>query len=104
MQNLSEIREQLERDLQERQARIEKIDNRLRQPGLEDWEEQATQRENDEVLESLGKQTVEEIAQIKLALDRIERGTYGTCARCGRPINMERLRAMPFATSCIRCA
>jgi RNA polymerase-binding protein DksA len=37
------------------------------------------------------------------ALERIEAGTFGTCARCGRPINPDRLDAMPHATLCIEC-
>lgn len=64
------IRDQLEADLQSLLARVETIDNRLRQPGEQDWEEQATQRENDEVLKPLDKQTAEEIEGIKQALHK----------------------------------
>jgi RNA polymerase-binding transcription factor DksA len=35
---------------------------------------------------------------------RIEDGRYGECVRCGRPIGIERLRADPAATACVRCA
>jgi DnaK suppressor protein len=104
MNHLTKIRQQLERELQDRISRADAIDNRLRQPGLEDWEEQATQRENDEVLQSLGRQAVEEIEQIKQAIHRIDKGIYGLCSHCGKPIASERLEAMPFATTCIRCA
>ena len=90
-------------ELQERQQRAEQIDNRLREPGLEDWEEQVTQRENDEVLEALGNQAIQEIEQIKRALYRIEKGNYGVCSQCGGSIASERLKAMPFAMTCIRC-
>lgn len=38
------------------------------------------------------------------ALDRIERGTYGRCENCHRPISRERLEALPYARYCIRCA
>jgi len=37
------------------------------------------------------------------ALARIEAGTYGTCLRCGQPVNAERLVAMPAAGLCIAC-
>jgi DnaK suppressor protein len=104
MNHLTEIRKQLEQELEEKISRADAIDNRLRQPGLEDWEEQATQRENDEVLESLGKQAVQEIEQIKQAIHRIDKGTYGLCSHCGKPIASERLDAMPYATTCIGCA
>ena len=37
------------------------------------------------------------------ALARLDDGTYGTCARCGRPIAVERLEALPWAAHCIDC-
>jgi RNA polymerase-binding protein DksA len=37
------------------------------------------------------------------ALERIDNGTFGTCARCGKPISEERLEALPYATRCIDC-
>ena len=40
---------------------------------------------------------------IDAALARIEAGTYGECERCGRPIDQERLEALPYATKCIEC-
>jgi RNA polymerase-binding transcription factor DksA len=36
------------------------------------------------------------------ALRRIDRGTYGVCAVCGRAIEPERLRAVPEAALCLR--
>ncbi len=43
------------------------------------------------------------LAAVDAALRRIESGTYGTCENCGRPIALERLEAMPWATLCIDC-
>ena len=37
------------------------------------------------------------IEEIDAALQRIEDGTYGLCARCGKPLDEERLKAMPTA-------
>ena len=37
------------------------------------------------------------------ALRKMELGTYGTCERCGRPIPLERLEALPWAILCIDC-
>jgi DnaK suppressor protein len=37
------------------------------------------------------------------ALDRIEHGTYGTCADCGSPIPEGRLDARPEASRCVKC-
>ena len=41
------------------------------------------------------------LAEIEAALGRIDDGTYGTCASCGKPIAAERLEAVPYATLCI---
>ena len=43
------------------------------------------------------------LGNIEAALKRIEAGTYGICENCGKPINMERLEAMPWVTLCIDC-
>ncbi|HEY7660391.1 MAG TPA: TraR/DksA C4-type zinc finger protein [Actinomycetota bacterium] len=37
------------------------------------------------------------------ALTKMELGTYGTCERCGDPIAIERLEALPWAILCIGC-
>jgi len=41
--------------------------------------------------------------QVRTALEKIERRTYGTCDACGRPIKKARLKALPFATLCLDC-
>ncbi len=38
------------------------------------------------------------------ALRKMELGTYGACERCGDPISLERLEALPWAILCIDCA
>ena len=43
------------------------------------------------------------LAEVDAALGRLDDGTYGTCARCGRPIAPERLDALPWAAHCIEC-
>lgn len=43
------------------------------------------------------------LRMVEEALRKLEAGTYGTCERCGGPIDAERLRALPFASLCIRC-
>jgi RNA polymerase-binding protein DksA len=55
-------------------------------------------REIDDTLEESAEQV---LAAIDAALARIENGTYGSCARCGKPIAVERLEALPYATLCI---
>jgi DnaK suppressor protein len=43
------------------------------------------------------------LQSVKLALARIEDGTYGTCLLCEEEISPKRLRAVPWASYCIRC-
>src|ERR1700733_5327132 len=40
---------------------------------------------------------------IDQALERIDNGTYATCAECGDDIPLERLKALPFALLCVDC-
>lgn len=37
------------------------------------------------------------------ALEKIEEGSYGICESCGRPISLDRLKALPHALMCIEC-
>ena len=40
---------------------------------------------------------------VNRALTKMELGTYGDCERCGQPIGVERLEALPWAILCIDC-
>ena len=40
--------------------------------------------------------------KIDRALGRIDEGSYGLCERCGRPIEKARIKALPYATLCIK--
>jgi RNA polymerase-binding transcription factor len=41
---------------------------------------------------------------VNRALTKMELGTYGVCERCGNPIPLERLEALPWAILCVDCA
>lgn len=41
------------------------------------------------------------LAEVDAALKRLDDGSYGTCAVCGREIGARRLEALPYATLCI---
>ncbi len=69
-----------------------------------DFAEQATQRENDEVLNSLDADARNKIMQIDKALLRIKNGEFGICEKCGVEIDEKRLEAIPYASRCIGCA
>lgn len=42
-------------------------------------------------------------ADVRAALERIEKGTYAKCERCGDDIPLERMEAVPTASLCIAC-
>ena len=90
---------------QEVSRRIDSIDRDIRHEGMSaDWSEQASERENDEVLESLGNSSEQELAMIKFALLRIENGNYLHCDQCGDDIPPARLELLPFTAHCVNCA
>ena len=52
---------------------------------------------------TLGEQTRARIEEIGAALQRIENGSYGGCVRCTRPIDSDRLEALPEVALCAAC-
>ncbi|BAS27389.1 transcriptional regulator [Limnochorda pilosa] len=52
---------------------------------------------------ALRESTGQLLAEVNTALENLERGTYGICQQCGRPIEAERLEALPYAGLCRRC-
>ncbi len=80
-----------------------------------DWEAVQSETEEDtadrsEVAESITeyesntailKQLETELFEVNGALDRIEKGTFGTCEVCGSEIEENRLNANPSARTCI---
>ncbi len=85
--------------------RINAIDKDIRHEGMTaDWSEQASERENDEVLETLGNTSEQELLMINYALKRIEDGSYSHCDECGIEIPSARLELLPFTAHCVNCA
>ncbi|MBV7396598.1 TraR/DksA family transcriptional regulator [Mameliella sediminis] len=84
--------------------RLDGIEEALESPHSKDWEDQAIEREGEEVLERLGESGQAEIARIQSALKRMARGEYGICTRCGQEISAKRLETVPEAPLCKDCA
>ncbi len=104
MTSIDARKAQLEERLRELASRLQRIETELEQPVSEDFSDQATEREGEEVLEDLGTAGLQEIRMIEAALDRIANGSYGTCASCGDPIEEARLDILPQAPRCRACA
>jgi len=56
-----------------------------------------------DMAEAMKYQLEEKIEQTKEAITRVKNGDYGTCAKCGKMINTDRLMAYPEATLCMSC-
>jgi DnaK suppressor protein len=99
-----EIAKALKVRLAELRPHLAKLDREYHKLLPADFAEQATEQENQQALEVIGKTEAAEIREIEAALRRIADGSYGTCAKCGAPIEPQRLEALPTAATCIACA
>lgn len=51
-----------------------------------------------------GRRNIEsQLGRVRAALVRVEDGTYGKCARCGKDIPEGRLEYMPETSHCVDC-
>jgi DnaK suppressor protein len=73
-------------------AALESMDD-----GVKDSVDMSVQDVSQELALRLGERESQNVADIDQALMRIDEGTYGQCARCGKPIDERRLEAMPTA-------
>lgn len=98
------IRERLQRELDDTQARMVQLRERLEtkadygpgrgDPAIYQWEFNLAELQRAE----------DQAQEVRAALARLEAGTYGLCLKCGQPIDDERLEFLPLSTLCIRCA
>ena len=103
---MSALRESLKAELTTLLRRHEKIEGHLRNADglVQDWADRATAQENNEVLEALDDRTLDRIAALKVAINRMEDDDWGTCTSCDKKIPDGRLRALPTTRLCVICA
>lgn len=101
---VQEMKETLVSKRDELTNRIEKLEANKSRLLDQDSEEAAVQMEDDEVADGLEEIEIKELEEVNIALDKIEKGTYGICEVSGKPIEENRLRAIPFARTCIEHA
>lgn len=104
MQEYEQVRTHLIEMLEDLDDRLAKITHDVKEPLDKDFSEQATQAENNEVLDGLGNAARTEMEKVKQAISRIDQGQYGLCLICGEPISKERLKVVPYTCLCIKCA
>ena len=110
---LAAIRERLTKEREDLKQQIVEIDEESfegTQSDLtgeaaidEDFADAGTATFDRERALSLQNNSRDLIGQIDRALERIEDGTYGSCDRCGRPIDAARIKALPHASLCMDC-
>ena len=52
---------------------------------------------------AIAEQEAEELRLIDLAFEKIDEGSYGFCEVCEEPIEEMRVKALPYATLCLKC-
>lgn len=104
---LIEERQRLEVELQEIEDRTARIAESDRASELGSWEDhpadlasETFEREKDL---AIGESVESLLNQVLTALEKLDRGTYGVCDACDKPIKKARLNALPFATLCLAC-
>lgn len=100
----SDIVEQLTALKVELEKRISAIEIDFKKGRSQDFAEQTTESENDEVLDGIHHEATVELAQINEALKRLANDQYGVCTECQNTIAPERLNALPYTHTCINCA
>lgn len=98
------IRKRLVERREKLESLLQRVEKSARRKLDKDFEEQAIQRANEEVLTSLDNSLFDELKQIEAALERMEKGEYGKCETCGGKITKKRLETVPHTHHCINCA
>lgn len=72
-------------------------------PEVLDFKDVAAEETRAVVDEAAYTHATDELAQIVVALRRVEDGSYGFCDDCGEAIDERRLRALPATPFCTAC-
>jgi RNA polymerase-binding transcription factor DksA len=102
-------KKRLEEDLKDLLAKIEEL--KKEDPFLDPDHASDNAAVDTDVREQLGHDTVEaqikdlnyRVSEIKAALLRINKGKYGICLKCAKPIPKARLEVIPESAYCIDC-
>lgn len=87
---------------EEREGRIEATARREKIEGMPFGDRPALSPD-DEMGFAVADRRAGMLAQVDLALKKMEEGSYGRCEACESEIAPARLRAHPFAVRCTRC-
>ncbi len=68
-----------------------------------DKEEEADEAQEYDTALSLEHSLELKLRDVSVALEKMEKGEYGKCEKCGKEINEERLKVAPEARLCMKC-
>jgi DnaK suppressor protein len=88
----------------ERSRLIAELGEEIRAPGQMTYGSQAAAAS--QVFEqqrdlALRDRATQQLALVDAAIERLDHGTFGVCVKCGEPIAVGRLEALPWASHCI---
>jgi len=75
----------------------------LGKDGVPDIGDMSSNSYNQEILMNLSETQRSRVRDIDAALERMEQGVYGLCARCEDEIPARRLEVRPFSRYCVDC-
>jgi RNA polymerase-binding protein DksA len=87
----------------ERDAHRREVTESLAESHKDPADTAADKSERDILFAELGMED-NSIAEVEAALQRIRSGTYGICEATGKPISLDRLRAIPWTRFCREAA
>ena len=107
-ENLAHYREILTRQLRQQTERVrgnqsDALEMAAADDGVKDEADMSVADVNQEIEYRLSERASQTVTDIDQALLRIEEGSYGVCARCGKDIPERRLEALPTARYDAEC-
>jgi DnaK suppressor protein len=99
--SISELQKRLREKERELWADMTRTEAEARDSGVAETQNGSAAAETKE---SIFQETTSDwnvYTQVRDALQRIEKGTYGKCADCGRPIEGHRLDSVPWTPYCL---
>lgn len=68
-----------------------------------DQKDEAARQQFADLGDAQEQRDLDEMDDVRAALQRLDSGTYGNCADCGEPIALQRLLVQPAALRCAPC-
>ncbi len=105
-EQLQEARErliQMREELLEDSLKAYAASQSLGKDGVPDIGDMSSNSYNQEVLMNLSEAQLGRVRDIDAALERMDQGVYGLCARCEEEISPRRMEVRPFSRYCVDC-